>query len=542
LEVIMSPLPAWLETAVFYQIYPQSFYDSNGDGIGDLPGVIQKLPYLKELGITAFWLNPCFVSPFQDAGYDVADYYQVAPRYGTNDDLRRLFEEAGKLGLRVLLDLVPGHTSIENAWFKESARHTRNEYSDWYVWTNSAWEWDAPGLRVISGLAERDASYITNFFYFQPALNYGFANPDPGRPWQQPPDAPGPRAVRNELKKIMRFWLEMGASGFRVDMAGSLVKQDNSGRFTAQIWQELRAWLDEAFPEAVLLSEWGQPKVAIPGGFHLDFTLPFGMPGYISLFRKAEGPGPGGDPYGASYFEKSGRGNIRQFMDNYLDHYTKTRGLGHIAIPSGNHDTGPRLSWGRDTEDITLAFLFLMTMPGTPFIYYGDEIGMREVRGLPSKEGSYDRTRLRTPMQWDSSANAGFSSAPAGQLYLPIDPASDRPTVAAQRSDPEALFNRVRRLIALRKAHPALCASGEFELLHVEGGGYPLIYRRRLGDETLLVAINPAERPCDALLPMETMRSQPVALYGPAMAWERSPIGWRLKLTSVTGGVYQVRQ
>lgn len=192
----MPNLPSWLETAVFYQIYPQSFYDSNGDGIGDLPGILAKMDYIQSLGVTALWLNPCFVSPFQDAGYDVADYYNVAPRYGTNEDLKRLFEEARQRGIRILLDLVPGHTSIEHPWFKAWARHERNPYTDWYIWTDSVWATRAPPMQAVRAYAERDGSYITNFFYSQPALNYGFARPDPAHPWQQPVDAPGPQAVR----------------------------------------------------------------------------------------------------------------------------------------------------------------------------------------------------------------------------------------------------------------------------------------------------------------------------------------------------------
>ena len=283
-------MPDWLEKAVFYEIYPQSFFDSNGDGIGDLPGILEKLEYLQYLGINAVWLNPCFASPFQDGGYDISDFYQVAPRYGSNDDLQRLFIEARRLGIRILLDLVPGHTSTENAWFKQSCKAERNEYSDWYIWTNSVWTWNAPGVQTVIGYSERDGNYITNFFHFQPALNYGFANPDPNQPWQQPVDAPGPQAVRRELKNIMKFWLDQGASGFRVDMAGSLVKNDPDNQATARLWQEIRAWLDQEYPEAALVSEWSNPTVAIPAGFHMDFLLPFASQAYSALFQLPKSP------------------------------------------------------------------------------------------------------------------------------------------------------------------------------------------------------------------------------------------------------------
>ena len=533
--------PTWLEDAVFYQIYPQSYYDSNADGIGDIPGIIQKLDYLQSLGITAMWLNPCFESPFQDAGYDVSDYYKVAPRYGTNEDLRALFMEARKRGLRVLLDLVPGHTSIQHPWFQASARHEKNEYSDWFVWTESAWNWDVPGYRIISGYGERDGSYLTNFFFFQPALNYGFAQTDPSRPWQQPIDAPGPQRVRQELKNIMRFWLEMGASGFRVDMAFSLVKGDADARQTTALWQELRLWLNEDFPDACIVSEWARPKLALQAGFHIDFCLPFGMPGYVALLRKPYPQnGPGTDPYGFSYFDPSGHGNILEFLDTYLPHYQATRGQGLIAIPTGNHDTGPRLAQGRSTADLELIYLFLMTMPGAPFIYYGDEIGMRSLDGLPSKEGAYNRTGIRTPMQWADAPNAGFSTAPAGQLYLPVDPAADRPCVAAQEADPQSLLQRVRRLITLRKQHPALCASGSLEIIHAQRGHSIFAYRRTQAGQSILVALNPAAQTAEITLPVGLLSAAPKTLYGIDAACYKDGAEWRLRLPGISGGAYLI--
>ncbi len=489
--------PAWLESAVFYQIYPQTFRDSDGDGIGDLRGIIEKLPYLHDLGIDAIWLNPCFVSPFGDAGYDVADFYQVAPRYGTNDDLRALFAAAKKRGIRVMLDLVAGHTSNQHPWFKESQRHERNAYSDWYVWTDSVWTWFAPGQQVVVGGAERDANFIPNFFHFQPALNYGYAKPDPKAPWQQPVDAPGPLAVRAELKKIMAFWFDLGAAGFRVDMAGSLVKNDPDGTATAALWADFRAWMDQEYPDRAMVSEWSQPQVAIPNGFHLDFLLPFAKPGYKALFRA--------DGDAAPIFDRSGRTSIRTFLDEFEPLHAATRGKGFIAIPSGNHDTVPRVGNGRDARDVSVAMAFLLTMPGVPFIYYGDELGMRALDGLPSKEGGYGRTGCRTPMQWDASTNAGFSTAPANQLYLPIDPCADRPTVAAGLADPQSALRTAQALIALRKAHPALGASGDFEALVAEKNCWPFVFRRSKDGETILVALNPTSETVTAQLPADAV-------------------------------------
>lgn len=513
--------PPWLETAVFYEIYPQSFSDSNGDGIGDLKGITARLPYLHDLGFTAIWLNPCFASPFGDAGYDVSDFYQVAPRYGTNDDLRDLFAAARKLGIRVMLDLVAGHTSNQHPWFRASQRAERNQYTDWYIWNNSVWDWFAPGQQVVVGGAERAANYIPNFFYFQPALNYGYAHPDPKAPWQQPIDAPGPRAVRAELKKIMSFWFDLGASGFRVDMAGSLVKNDPDGQATAALWHEFRAWMDEKYPDCALVSEWSQPQIAIPAGFHMDFLLPFAKPGYKALFRSDGGRAP--------IFDRSGTTSFRVFLDEFEPLYAAIRGTGFIAIPSGNHDTVPRLGNGRGPQDLAVAYAFLLTMPGVPFIYYGDEIGLHSQANLPTKEGGYERTGARTPMQWDATANAGFSTAPAASLYLPVDPAPDRATVNAQEGDNGSPLHLVKSLIALRRAHPALGASGEYLTL-VAGNGLPCVYERAKGDERILVALNPTGKPVTAKLPALVRPANLTTLAGASEVFRREGDVWSVVL------------
>ena len=178
--------PNWLKNAIFYQVYPQSFYDSNADGIGDLPGLIQKLDYIQWLGCNAVWINPCYDSPFNDAGYDVRDFYKIAPRYGTNTDLKRLFQEAHKRDVRILLDLVPAHTSVEHSWFKHASKPHKNKYTNWYLWTDSVWSWQKEGFTLIRGTSDRDGCYIPSFFASQPALNFGFAKPDPKKPWQLP--------------------------------------------------------------------------------------------------------------------------------------------------------------------------------------------------------------------------------------------------------------------------------------------------------------------------------------------------------------------
>ncbi len=536
--------PEWLEKAIIYEIYPQSFYDTNGDGIGDLPGVIARLDYIQSLGTNTIWLNPCFASPFGDAGYDISDFYQVAPRYGTNEDLRRLFAEARQRGIRVLLDLVAGHTSVECEWFKQSARHERNEYSDWYIWTPNLFSRFDPTNRhqFIAGMTERVGGYMPNFFPFQPALNYGFANPDPDQPWQQGVDAPGPKAVRAELRKIMKFWLDMGAAGFRVDMAASLVKDDPGSRATIQLWREIRTWLDQDYPEAVLISEWGRPDRALKAGFHIDFYMGFLAQGMTSLFRKQYGAlGFGGG--GFSFFDPQGLGNVMEFVNEYAVRYKATRKAGYICMYSGNHDTSPRLGFGRSFQDLKLAFAFLLTMPGVPKIYYGDEIGMVGVQGLPSKEGSYWRTEARTPMQWSHDPNAGFSTAQASQLYLPIEKDLDQRTVADQEQDANSLLNTIRTLAKLRLAHPALASGTEYQVVYAMPMRYPFAYLRQGGGEQVVVVLNPADRPVEVHLPAEALpagSSSPTLLWGMEGGFTRTAQGWKITLPGVSGGIYQV--
>jgi len=491
--------PAWLAKAIFYEIYPQSFCDSNGDGIGDIPGIISKLDYIQSLGVNALWINPWYVSPFLDAGYDVADYCRVAPRYGTNNDAKRLFRETTRRDMHVLLDLVPGHTSIEHPWFKASCKTERNCYSDYYIWTNH-WTADAPEMRTVSGFAERNGTYMTNFFYSQPALNYGFAKPDPKCSWQHGVSAPGPRAVRDEILRVMRFWLTMGASGFRVDMAASLVKKDTDGKAMRRFWQAVRFELEPLYPEMVLLSEWGAPAKAIAAGFHLDFLLHCGTLGdaYTSLLRNEQGRNVV-PTNGYSFCDAAGKGDITAFIGPFERELRAIHGHGRLAIASGNHDL-PRLNCRRSPAGCAVALAAVLTLPAVPFIYYGDEIGMRYQANLVSKEGGYNRTGSRTPMQWTDGRNAGFSTAPAQKLYLPVDMESGSPNVAAQEKDETSLLNQVRRLTALRLKYTGLFADGEYKSLYAEKNSYPYIFQRRLGNECILVVLNPAMKPVQAVL------------------------------------------
>ncbi len=492
----------WLNNAVFYQIYPQSFKDSNSDGIGDINGIISKLDYIKETGFDAIWINPCFDSPFFDAGYDVSDFYKVAPRYGTNEDMRNLFEEAHKRNIHVLLDLVAGHTSHLHPWFKQSMSQFRNEYTDRYIWT----DWSGRNVDDVTGvygwlksICDREGACAYNYKSCQPALNFGFAKiTDAEHGWQLKTTDKGPRKNVEELKNIMSFWLDMGCDGFRVDMAGSLVKNDDDQKETIKIWKEINGYIHQKYPQAAIVSEWGEPTRALQGDFDMDFLLSFGPSHYMDLFRNEYQLDFESKTH---YFSKLGRGDISEFKKAYNLFYEQTKKGGMVALPTGNHDI-TRIAPQMDTDEIKLAFLFVLTMPGVPFVYYGDEIGMRYIIGMPSKEGGYHRTGARTPMQWDKSLNAGFSSAIKDELYLPIDPDENRPCVSEQEADPDSLYNTVKQLIKLRKEHMGLSNTASFEFVEVSDESYPLAYKRGTGDESYLVVINPkdSEAICKSML------------------------------------------
>ncbi|MDR0759266.1 MAG: hypothetical protein LBF74_04055 [Treponema sp.] len=478
-------MPKWLEAAVFYEIYPQSFLDTNGDGIGDFEGIIRKLDYIKDLGCNALWLNPCFDSPFKDAGYDVRDYKKAASRYGTNDDLTRLFTEAHKRDMRVLLDLVPGHTSEEHPWFLESKNAEPTEYRNRYIWSDSWIYWGNSNIRFIAGEAERNGVYIINFFKCQPALNYGFLNP--AEPWQLPTDHPDVLATREALKEVMRFWLDAGCDGFRVDMADSLVKNDDADKSgVSAIWRDIRAMLDAGYPEAALVSEWSRPDCSLKNGFHMDFLLDHDGSGYRSLVRNYSFDREGRLTEDTSYFRRDSTGDITRFLDQYMPWYESVKDDGFISLISGNHDT-PRISRSLSPRELALFYGMAFTMPGVPFLYYGDEIGMRYLQ-LPTKEGGYTRTGSRTPMQWSGGKNRGFSEAAADKLYLPVDPAPDAPTVEAQEKDPDSLLNTVKALLRLRRAENDLQAKPNLEILYAKKGSRPVVYRRG----SFVMGLNPS--------------------------------------------------
>ncbi len=495
--------PAWAHTAVFYQIYPQSFYDSNGDGIGDLRGIIQKLDYVKSLGVDGIWINPFFESPFCDGGYDISDYFKVAPRYGTNDDAKKLFTEAHKRGLKVLFDFVASYTSTQSPWFIASTQQEKNKYSNWYIWTDNTWL-DPPKQYMgafIRGYGKRNGQYMQNFYYCEPALNYGFAAPDSQQKWELPIDHPDVVAMKEELQNVAHFWMALGADGFRADMAGALVKSsgvEGNQQFyttqeegTKQFWRSLRANLKKEFPQTFMVSEWSYPASALDGCFDADFFHWF--QGYNDLFQKESWRILNGYSEGHSYFDEEGKGDMSFFLKNFMEQYERTVGKGYISIPLGNHDNA-RLGNKRSDADLEIIYAFGLTMPGVPFIYYGNEIGMRQMPGdWPQVEGAYrPRNGARTPMQWTGGKNLGFSTAPADKLYLPVDPAADAPTVEANEKNPNSLLNRIRALIKLRHTEPALAAYAEFIPLYAEKDAYPFVYARAKDKDVVLVILNPS--------------------------------------------------
>lgn len=483
----MKNMPSWLNDAIFYEIYPQSYYDSNGDGIGDINGITAKLDYISDMGFNAIWLNPCFVSPFMDAGYDVEDYYTVAPRYGTNEDLYNLFAEAHKRGMHVILDLVPGHTSDRHEWFKKSCLPEKNEFSDRYVWTNCVWERPSQ-YSLIAGNSDRDGCYLLNFFLCQPALNYGF-NKITHPEWQISYTDERAQATFDEMLNVMRFWLDHGCDGFRVDMADSLVKNDDDRSATASLWRRARKMLDENYPEAMLISEWcNAPRAINMAGFHCDFMLDH----WNKLLHLATRHIENGE--NKSFFCTTSHVSAHVMMDEYLKDYAATRDNGYMCLVSGNHDT-PRISYtlkGVDffeERELRLFYVFLFTMPGVPFMYYGDEIGMRYIP-QNSKEGGYQRTGSRTPMQWDrTQKNLGFSTARQGKLYLDVDREPNAPCAKQQLEFELSLACFVKELTALRHEHADLQASANMEILQMTDDGL-LCYKRGDG---IVVAINPTD-------------------------------------------------
>ncbi len=548
--------PEWLRDGVIYQVYPSSYKDSDGNGIGDIRGVISELDYIESLGVRAIWFNPLFVSGWIDGGYDVIDFYRVDPRFGTNNDMVELIEKAHAKGIKVMLDLVAGHTSDKHPWFIQSSQDTNLQYSDYYIWSDRLP--DAKAEKDLETMLKdpnymqntigkwmkseypRNKFYMKNFYACQPSLNYGYANPDPSRPWEQGVDAPGPRAVRQELKDIIAFWYGKGVDGFRVDMANSLVKNDKDKKEIMNLWREIREWSDKNYPDHVLMAEWGSPKYCLAAGYNIDMDLnstkAHNRRMYFDRKHQADGGSyfslNGGQPsvkdlYGNAWPEDKidSKTTAAEMLKEYYDYFTdcleSTETMGYFATITGNHDH-LRINMGaRNTPDqLKVMLTWVLTMP-MPILYYGDEIGMRSLVDLPNVEGANhngkERSGARTPMQWTSGETAGFSTCSPDKLYLPVctewSPAASYPqyldwkknfeagkvkpiakgeiTVESQDKDPESILNWTRELIALRKSSEALWADSKFIPVFNESQPYPMVYLRSNGKETFLIALNP---------------------------------------------------
>lgn len=548
--------PEWLRDGVIYQVYQSSYKDSDGNGIGDIRGVISELDYIESLGVRAIWFNPLFVSGWIDGGYDVIDFYRVDPRFGTNNDMVELIEKAHAKGIKVMLDLVAGHTSDKHPWFIQSSQDTNLQYSDYYIWSDRLP--DAKAEKDLETMLKdpnymqntigkwmkseypRNKFYMKNFYACQPSLNYGYANPDPSRPWEQGVDAPGPKAVRQELKDIIAFWYGKGVDGFRVDMANSLVKNDKDKKEIMNLWREIREWSDKNYPDHVLMAEWGSPKYCLAAGYNIDMDLnstkAHNRRMYFDRKHQADGGSyfslNGGQPsvkdlYGNAWPEDKidSKTTAAEMLKEYYDYFTdcleSTETMGYFATITGNHDH-LRINMGaRNTPDqLKVMLTWVLTMP-MPILYYGDEIGMRSLVDLPNVEGANhngkERSGARTPMQWTSGETAGFSTCSPDKLHLPVctewSPATSYPqyldwkknfeagkvkpiakgeiTVESQDKDPESILNWTRELIALRKSSEALWADSKFIPVFNESQPYPMVYLRSNGKETFLIALNP---------------------------------------------------
>jgi alpha-glucosidase len=478
--------PFWWQTAVIYQIYPRSFRDSDGDGVGDLAGIIERLPHLVELGVDAIWLSPIFPSPMKDFGYDICDYTGIDPLFGTMADFDALLDAAHAHGLRLLLDLVPNHTSDEHPWFKESRSSRTNRKRDWYIWRDPAPDGGPPTnwMSEFGGSAwEFDAT--TGQYYY-----HAFLAAQPDLNWRNP-------AVRRAMFDAMRFWLRRGVDGFRVDVIWHLIKDDTfrnnppnpdfcEGQpphrcviplYTTDlpevhdVIRDMRRVIDE-FEARVLIGEIYLPieKLVAYYGRNLDGThLPFNF----SLLET----------------EWHAR-QIARLIDEY-----------EAALPPGgwpnwvlgNHDR-PRIASRAGPEQARIAAILLLTLRGTPTIYYGDEIGIPQVPIAPHQVRDpfeknvpgigVGRDGARTPMQWDDSAFAGFSDV---QPWLPLAPDASTENVASQRAERSSMLNLYRRLIALRRQRPALSV-GSYQAIVARGD--LLLYVREQGADRVLVALN----------------------------------------------------
>lgn len=454
--------PQWYRRAVFYEVMVRSFYDSNNDGIGDIPGLISKLDYLEWLGVDALWLPPFYQSPMRDGGYDVADFRQVLPEFGTLDDFRELVSQAHSRNMRVLMDLPLNHTSDQHEWFQQSRSDPEGPYGDYYVWSDT--DQIRQQIRIIftdsevsnwAFDAERRQFYFHRFFSHQPDLNYHNDK------------------VREEILGVARFWLEMGVDGFRLDAVPYLYESDEgSGESEPETHEFLRTFrqmIDSDFPGRLLIAEANQWPTEVAAYFgsddapecHMAFDFPM-MPRIFFALRSQRADSleevlmqttevPRGAAWGVF---------LRNHDELTLEMVTEDERqalYGWYAYdPRMRVNVGirrrlaPLLDNAR--AELEIAHALLLSLPGSPFLYYGDELGMGDNIWLDDRDSS------RTPMQWSSELNAGFSAADPGKLYLPTVQSLvyhySFSNVETQLAQQASLLHWVRNMVHLRKKHP----------------------------------------------------------------------------------------
>jgi maltose alpha-D-glucosyltransferase / alpha-amylase len=486
--------PLWYKDAVFYQLHVKSFADSNGDGIGDFPGLTSKLDHLASLGVDCLWLQPMYPSPFKDDGYDISDYTSIHPSYGTLQDFERFLTEAHARGLRVIIELVLNHTSDQHAWFQEARSSADSPRRDWYVWSDSDERYR--GVRIIFIDTELSnwawdpvskAYYWHRFFSHQPDLN--FDNP----------------AVREEIWKVMKFWLDLGVDGFRVDAVPYLIEREGTScenlPETHAVLKELRARVDAQFTDRVLLAEanmWPEdvrPYFGDGDEFHMSFHFPIMPRMFMALRLEDRKPLIDIIERTPSIPESCQWGIfLRNHDELTLEMVTEVERQymwdEYAKEPRARINLGIRrrlapLMEG-DRRRIELMSALLMSLPGSPILYYGDEIGMGDNVYLG------DRNSVRTPMQWNGGVNAGFSSADPERLWLPLISNAlygyQAVNVDSQQRNPTSLFNWTRRLIEVRRS-TRVFGRGSIEFLKPDNHRV-LAFTRTIGRESVLAVNN----------------------------------------------------
>jgi maltose alpha-D-glucosyltransferase / alpha-amylase len=482
----------WYKDAIFYEVYVRAFRDSNDDGHGDLQGLTSKLDYIRDLGIDSLWLLPIYPSPLKDDGYDIADFYNIHPDYGTLDDFKKLVDETHARGMKIITDLVLNHTSDEHHWF-QAARSDRNSpYRDYYVWSDtdekykeariifvdteeSNWSWDEQAGQY----------YWHRFFSSQPDLNYD--NP----------------LVQEEMINVMKFWLDLGVDGFRADAVPYLFEREGTNcenlPETHAYLRRMRKFLDENYPDRILLCEANQwpedlrPYFGDGDEFHMGFHFPI-MPRIFMALKKENlsplqwiierTPSIPDTCQWCIFLRNHDELTLemvteeeRQWM--WEEYAPEPRMRLNLGI---RRRLAPLLV--NNQKAIELANSLLFTLPGSPIIYYGDEIGMGENIWLPDRDG------VRTPMQWDNTLNAGFSDSSPENLYSPVisDNAFklEKLNVSRQRQAPGSLFNVISKMIAVRKRYE-LFGRGDFRWAPTSTEQVAGYFRSYLGERILAI-------------------------------------------------------